>query len=237
MVTPRSSSATTRSVGGVRFGVSAGFGIRQPCGLVTVCEAKMSLDAHVLVVVAHVVAEALADAVEHRRVHDQPADVAREIVRRAAQQPVRPGGDAPVGLEPALQIFARCAAAGSRSRRSRRPPRRSSPRGFPARACGHRSWRRNARRCGTPDAWSRPRPVRRRRRPAGRRGCFRGIPDRSAAWVASTLRRSMSIWVERVAGAEQRSSRPPVAKTAPERYQLFAERTSVAGRPPCRRPD
>jgi hypothetical protein len=63
--------------------------------------------AHVAVVVADVVAEALPDAVEHRRIHHQPADVAREVVGRPTEQAVRPRGDAPMGLEPALQILAR----------------------------------------------------------------------------------------------------------------------------------
>jgi len=63
--------------------------------------------AHVAVVVADVVAEALPDAVEHRRIHDQTADIAREVVGRPAEQAVRPRGDAPMGLEPALQILAR----------------------------------------------------------------------------------------------------------------------------------
>ena len=42
MTTPRSSSATTRRVGGVRAGACPGGAARQPCGLVTVCDAKMS---------------------------------------------------------------------------------------------------------------------------------------------------------------------------------------------------
>jgi len=63
--------------------------------------------AHVTVVVADVVAEAQPDVVEHRRVHDQAADVAREVVGRPAEQAMCPRGDAPMGLEPALQILAR----------------------------------------------------------------------------------------------------------------------------------
>ena len=187
MVTPRSSSATTRKVGGVRF--SASFGIGHPPAL-RIGHGVRGEDvvaSHVPVVVPDVVAEALADAVEHRRVHHQPAHVAREIVGRAAEQAVRPGGDAPVRLEPACAGPRACAAAGNSWRRSRRPPRRSSRRGSPARACGHRSWRRTARRCGTPDAWSRPRPARGRHRPGGRRGCFRDIPCRSAALVSRAV--------------------------------------------------
>jgi hypothetical protein len=42
MVTPASSSSTTRKVGGVRFSVFFGSAILQPCGLVTVCDTKMS---------------------------------------------------------------------------------------------------------------------------------------------------------------------------------------------------
>ena len=81
-----------------------------------------------------------------------PLDVAREVVRRAAHQAIRPRGDAAMGFEPAHAGRRGCAAGGTRSRSARRSPRSSSRRGSPASASGRRSWRRSARRCGRPDA-------------------------------------------------------------------------------------
>jgi hypothetical protein len=40
--------------------------------------------AHVPVIIVDVVAETLPDAIEHRRVHDQAAHVAWEVVRRSS---------------------------------------------------------------------------------------------------------------------------------------------------------
>src|SRR6266511_310974 len=48
--------------------------------------------AHVLVIIADVVAKALTDAVEHPRIHHQPAHITREVVGRAAEQTMRPRG-------------------------------------------------------------------------------------------------------------------------------------------------
>jgi hypothetical protein len=62
--------------------------------------------AHVPIIAADVVAEALSDAIEQIRVHDQPANVAREVVGRSADQAMRPRGNAPMRLEPTLQILA-----------------------------------------------------------------------------------------------------------------------------------
>src|SRR5262249_56224635 len=59
--------------------------------------------AHVPVIIADVVAEALTDAVEHRRIHDQPANITRKVVGRATEQTMRPRGNSTVGLEPSLQ--------------------------------------------------------------------------------------------------------------------------------------
>ena len=61
---------------------------------------------HMPVVVLDVVAESRADAVEQAWVHHEPAHIAWEIVGRAAEQPMRPGRDAPVRLETLLQILA-----------------------------------------------------------------------------------------------------------------------------------
>jgi hypothetical protein len=63
--------------------------------------------AHVLVIIADVVAEALTDAVEHRRIHDQPANITRKVVGRATEQTMRPRGNSTVSLEPSLQILTR----------------------------------------------------------------------------------------------------------------------------------
>src|SRR6266849_5615383 len=101
MVTPRSSSSTTRSVAGGRARPAPALRIGHGVGRENV------VAAHVPVVVADVVAEARPDAIEHGGVHHQAAHIAREVVRRAAEQPVRPGRDAAMGLEAALQILAR----------------------------------------------------------------------------------------------------------------------------------
>src|SRR5262249_52073830 len=90
MVTPLSSSSITRSVGGVCRWLSAGPTGRQPCGLVTVWEAKNIVSAHMLVIITDVAAEALPDAVEHRRSHHQPAHITREVIGRTTEQAVRP---------------------------------------------------------------------------------------------------------------------------------------------------
>src|SRR5947207_9603540 len=58
------------------------------------------------VVFLDVVAKTWPDAIEHPRVHDKSADVARKIVGRASQQSMRPRRDAPVRLETLLQVFA-----------------------------------------------------------------------------------------------------------------------------------
>src|SRR5262249_12621421 len=63
--------------------------------------------AHVLVVIADVAAEALTDAVEHRSIHHQAANITRKVVGRATEQTIRPRGNSTVSLEPSLQILAR----------------------------------------------------------------------------------------------------------------------------------
>src|SRR5215472_5555155 len=66
MVTPLSSSSITRSVGGEDI-----------------------VSAHMLVIITDVAAEALPDAVEHRRSHHQPAHITREVIGRTTEQAVR----------------------------------------------------------------------------------------------------------------------------------------------------
>src|SRR5262249_49591306 len=57
--------------------------------------------------IADVAAEALTDAVEHRSIHHQAANITRKVVGRATEQTIRPRGNSTVSLEPSLQILAR----------------------------------------------------------------------------------------------------------------------------------
>ena len=205
MVTPASSSSTTRRVGGVRFSASFGFGHPPALRIGHGVRGENVVRPHVPVVLLDVVAEALADALEHRRVHDEPAHIAREIVGRAAEQPMRPRRDAPVRLEPLVQVLARARQQEIAGESLAVLLRRSSRRGSPARASCHRSWRTISPHCETPDARSRRRPVRGRHRPCARRECFRDIPRRSAA-LSPAFRRSPC--------ARNDSRCPPNASTA-----------------------
>src|SRR6516165_7137105 len=107
MVTPLSSSLITRSVWR-RVSLVVRRTERTPALWIgDSVGGENIVAAHVLVIIADVVAEALTDAVEHRRIHHQPANITRKVVGRATEQTVRPRGNSTVGLEPSLQILTR----------------------------------------------------------------------------------------------------------------------------------